>query len=254
MKKFSILTTFPEKYYTLYGKKFIETFDTYWDKTIPLYVYFEGPKDHEVYQLQNERIFILDYDTECPKQVDFEKRNAKNKKIFIDSYFNIKEAAVRFSHKVYALTYHCKKNISHYVVWLDADTITIGDVDSTWLDKLTHKNCYISTLVRVNVPIEAGFILLDTTHPYHKEFIYRYEDIYNSDKIFGYKEWHDGYLLDLLIKAMHKEEKIKIFNLSPPNYGKHGHPFVEGILGEKLDHLKGKRKQLGYSVERRKNR
>ncbi|HSG32127.1 MAG TPA: hypothetical protein VLB82_11365, partial [Thermodesulfobacteriota bacterium] len=165
-----------------------------------------------------------------------------------------KDAAVRFSHKVYALTYHCRKNLSHYVIWLDADMITTAHVTEDWLSKLTRRGAYISTLVREGFSVEAGFILLDTTHPYHKEFINRYEDIYNTDKIFSYKEWHDGYLLDLLIRTMLKEEKIKLFNLTPTNWGrKQGHPFVAGILGEKLDHLKGRRKQLGYSVER-KNR
>ena len=48
---------------------------------------------------------------------------------------------------------------------------------------------------------------------------------------------------------MEKEDNLKILNLSGDlNW----HPFVTGILGEYMDHLKGQRKKFGFSKERKR--
>ena len=51
------------------------------------------------------------------------------------------------------------------------------------------------------------------------------------------------------VRDIEKEDDLKILNLSGDlNW----HPFVTGILGEYMDHLKGERKKFGFSKERKR--
>lgn len=78
------------------------------------------------------------------------------------------------------------------------------------------------------------------------ELIRRLVMLYRTDDLFALREWHDSWAIEQVRKGLELEGALKCVSLSGA-YESTGHPFVNGPLGEKLDHCKGKRKALGRS-------
>lgn len=232
---FNVYTTFDPKDYSLYGKKFIETFLEYWPQDIKLYVYYEG-----LPELKNDRVIWVDFHKECYEQIEFVKRGLSIKQ---DSFYR---GAARFSHKAFTIIKHLESYIDRYNIWLDADSITVKNIPSDWLYSLKSDTSCVSVLMRNTRAIESGFILTDNSHKEYTTLLSNYANIYRNDEIYKLPEWHDGYILTYVIKKF----KVPYFDLSPNNEYREVHPFSAGVLGEYLDHLKGPRKADTGSIER----
>jgi hypothetical protein len=232
---FNVYTTFSPADYRLYGSRFIDTFLRYWPHNIKLYIYYEGQPE-----VINDRVIWVDFNKECYEQREFVKRGLSIKQ---DSFYR---GAARFSYKAFTIIKHLEKNLDRYNIWLDADCITVKDVNIDWLYTLKSGISCVSVLMRNTRAIESGFILTDNQHPEYNTFLSNYANIYRSDEIYRLPEWHDGYILTYVIKRF----KIPYFDLSPNNEYKEIHPFSAGVLGQYLDHLKGPRKTDSGSKER----
>lgn len=230
---FNVFSTFSPEAYHIYGEKFIQTFLEYWPEDIKLYLYYNGTT-----KINNSRII---YSREPEEQIEFAKRGMHIKQ---DDFYR---GATRFSHKAFAIINHLEKNIDRYNIWLDADSITVKNIDINWLHTLKSGSSCISVLMRNTRAIESGFILTDNKHVDYKTFLNIYSEIYRKDEIYRLPEWHDGYVLTYVIKKF----KIPYFDLSPNNEYREIHPFSAGVLGEYLDHLKGPRKTDEGSIERK---
>jgi hypothetical protein len=158
--------------------------------------------------------------------------------------------AVKFAHKVAALT-DCGEGLNDGVlIWLDADVYTHSDVTIEWLEKLFPEPAYIAWLDRERSHPECGFVMYRCSHPYHATFMERFRSIYTSGNVLKLAETHDSYVLQHLVTVKVANRKI------PPPASLSGaarrtsHPFVNGPIGEVADHLKGPRKQAGRSHQR----
>jgi hypothetical protein len=236
---YNVFTTFGPQHQKLYGKNFVETFIRNWPEEVHLYVYYE--KDAFV---ENERVHWLDYHTECPGQADFQYRN---KHIEQDSFY---KGATRFSYKAFAWIHHLEKRLDRYNIWLDADIITTKPIPYDWLKKVHKEDHAITALMRQKTyHAETGFVLFDNSMEHFNVFLEHYKDFYERDLLFKLPQWHDAYIFTVIAHDMVKEDDLKILNLSGDlNW----HPFVTGILGEYMDHLKGERKKFGFSKERKR--
>jgi hypothetical protein len=158
--------------------------------------------------------------------------------------------AVRFAHKVAALTDFAEPITDGIVIWLDADTYTHADVTVDWLEKLFPEPAYIAWLDRVHSHPECGFVMFRASHPYHASFMARFRSMYTDGDIFRLPETHDSYVLQHLVGVKVVNRKI------PPPVSLSGdarrtsHPFVNGPIGARCDHLKGPRKQIGKTPKR----
>lgn len=233
---YNVYSTFSISSYELYGKRFIESFLTYWPENIKLYLYYEG--DPEII---NNRLVWVNFNEECKEQIDFVNRG---RAIQQDFFYR---GAARFSHKAFTIINHLEKCLDRYNIWLDADSITVKNININWLNTLKSDSSCVSVLMRNTRAIESGFILTDNTHSDYTRFLDAYASIYRKDKIYKLAEWHDGYVLTYVIKVL----DIPYFDLSPNNEYREIHPFSAGILGEYLDHLKGPRKTEDSSAERK---
>lgn len=153
---------------------------------------------------------------------------------------------VKFSHKVAALTDFAIPIIAGIVTWIDADTFTHSDVSEDWLEGLFPGKGYIAWLDRVNTFPECGFVMYRASHPYHRNFMESFRRTYESGEVFKLKETHDSFVLQHLVQC-----KMNVGKIEPPvslsgDNGWH-HPFVNGPLGSRLDHMKGPRKTEGRS-------
>lgn len=243
--KIAAATTFSLKGYELYGHKVIDTFYKFWPADVDLYVYYDSPpaKGWRT-QAPNIHYVLLD----IPDLNSFKERNAKNPK---QSSKNFLCDGVRFSHKVFAYVDACLNKDADIVVWLDGDVITHRPVrKNTVLKWLGGKMA--GALFRPWMYTETGFHVFDMRHPKAAEFMGLWKEQYTQDRVWdlpgpspsnkflGYTDCHtydhvrSGFPADLW------------YNLSPAGI-KSQHPFVNGMLGEHMDHCKGDRKKTGRS-------
>lgn len=249
MSNYSVIMTFPTKYWDVYGKHSVPSFDKHWPSDINAYVYLEGQQ--EIPYEPSSRVHILNFDDYITGSKDFAERN-QDKDIFDDMVGGdiSKRQAVKFSKKVYAQLQELRNPRTRYVIYLDADLMTLQDVPTELLDNLTQGNHYNSFPDRRQRKkfTETGMMIWDTEHEMHKEWCNLYDSCYTEDKIFTFKESHDCYAFDYATFTLEEQGKITTADLG---YGVNSrHPLVAGPLGKYFDHMKGGRKHVGFSKER----
>lgn len=244
------------------GRRMTNTFVEYWPAEVTLEIYSEG--------------FTVDVDApnvierELPGwHIDWKARHANNddahgrdvskfgridrRKAKTQSY---RRDCVRFSHKVAALT-DAALNVrrdapAEWLIMIDADTLTHAPVTIEWLRSLVPvSGHYMAWLDRIGWYPECGFVMFAETHPAHADFMNRMRWIYESDNVFALSETHDSFVFQHMVKIAVTAGKFsQPFSLSGKEGRRAGsHPFVHSRLGERLDHMKGKRKFKGRSPE-----
>ena len=130
---------------------------------------------------------------------------------------------------------------ARYLLWLDADVFTHTKLSNDFLETLVHEDKYVTYLGRENNYTETGFLIFNTSHEIHQSFMNNWRNIYVTDKIFKFPQWHDGFIFDRLREYTETRHNVKNINLSP--WGKDfDHVFINSVLGDYMDHLKGDRK------------
>lgn len=247
MNDYLLVTTFNLDGYNLYGKKMLESFIHNWPNNQKILVYVENCSlDFEL--LRNERIIVKDL-LQIKELVNFKTRHKNNpsangfkkdpkKKDFLFD-------AVRFSHKVFALYDAIQNNFGKSIIWLDADTITHNKVPNDFLStNFPSENFGIAYLGRIKQYSECGWVVYHTKHPLMKNFWETFIGYYINDSIFNLTEWHDSYVFDVARKEWEAKGMINQ-NITPGFIA--GHPFINCVLGEYMDHMKGNRKKDGRS-------
>jgi len=241
----AVVTTFSATGYYDYAKRFIETFARFWPSDVSLNVYSEVPLDPP--GMPNVR--IVNMLAACPDLVEFKARHVSDPRahgILAGGGEDYRFNAVKFCHKVFALT-HAALNIDADILyWIDADGHTFAPVTHGFLDTLLPDGCYTSYLGRRNMHSECGFMAFDLRHAQNRSFMEFWREIYAEDLIFQLPEWHDSYVYDVARKFYEQKDLIASFDLRASAPDDH-HPFVNSPLGTCLDHLIGPRRKLSGS-------
>ena len=158
--------------------------------------------------------------------------------------------AVKFAHKVAALTDFAETINDGVVIWLDADTYTHSPIDHLWLEMLFPEPAYLAWLDRKNSHPECGFVMFRASHPYHRRFMEAFREIYTTGNLFKLPETHDSYVLQHLVTVKAYSGHIPAPVSLSGAAVRTSHPAINGPLGAKIDHMKGPRKQEGRSRQR----
>ena len=256
----AVITTFPEKSYKVYGERMIDSFVAHWPRNIILHVYYEGscPPD------KGDRVKYVDLHQASPDLVAF-KNKYKNDPVANGETKEVPGGvrrmpsagdkdrnkgsflwdAVRFSHKTFAVDHAIKSIDADYILWLDADTYTFRNITKEFVINLLPSNKLVNYLGRVTYP-ECGWVCYNRRHPKIKEFMKYWTDLYINDTIFKELEWHDSYLFWQCLKRIAPEDGVDIGK----GAGVEGlHVFINSVLGDYIDHMKGKRKIKGKSSQ-----
>lgn len=237
--RFHVVTTTNAEGWDQTGRRMAQSFVERWTDEAHLTVYAEG-FDVDVEGISARRLPIwLDAFKEKwggdPKHTGFRRQ-----------LYDYRFDAVKFAHKVAALTdFGCGLD-DGVMIWLDADTFTHADVTPKWLDGLFPAPSYIAWLDRQNSHPECGFVMFRCSHKYHHQFMEAFRELYVSGSVLGLPETHDSFALQHLVG-------VKVWNrmIEPPvslsGETRWHHPFVSGPLGACLDHMKGPRKFKGKS-------
>ena len=232
-----------------YGRRFVETFDKFWPQDIPLYVVSEDAL--QIGTHSPRQVSFLDLKSDAAF-TGFNQRNAENPRanggrggvtphaMDKKSGYNFKMDAIRFSKKVFAVGVVANFVPAGRLIWLDADVVTIEPVPHEFLLTLPPADAAVAYLGRIGYHSECGFVGYNLDHFATRDFIQKYVGVYASDKVFKLKEWNDCFVFDWLRVHLHLPG-YSIPHTSP------SHPFVHSVLGQYMDHLKGRRKQRGAS-------
>ena len=238
-KRFGVLTSCHAAGWEQYGRRMVETFDRFWPADVPLYLYAEQfQPDHSRPMVRRLPAWLT----------EFKARHAGNARAhgLIDGNYDFRYDCVRFAHKVAAVTDAARSVEADVLVWADADIVTHAPVGTDWLTTLFPPGPYIAWLDRDQHYPECGFYMLRCSHPAHREIMTAWQQLYETDTVFEMGETHDSHVLHQLLLKAESEGLISTHSLSGETRAR-SHPFINGPLGTRLDHLKGPRKVLGRS-------
>lgn len=234
-----VVTTMNKAGWQETGRRMAESFLRHWP--VPLTVYAE------------------DFEPDLPVEVrrlpawvsEFKAANSTNhaRNGRVGTRYDYRWDAVKFSHKVGAITDFGENLTDGVMIWLDADTFTHSEVTEEWLKNLLPDWAYLGWLDRDNNHPECGFVMYRCSHPYHRNFMQAFRNLYTGGDIFHLQETHDSFALQHLVNVKVMRQKIPLPVSLSGDPGWH-HPFVNGPLGAKLDHMKGPRKKEGRSRPR----
>jgi hypothetical protein len=243
----TVITTFGSKQYAEYAKRMVETFVQYWDKSINLVIYTDVvlPDLPPNVVTADFPSWFAPWRTRHVGDPDACGRDrARNR---AQCEYDFRRDCLRFSFKIGALT--GAPVTDSILIWMDADIMTFRPVDRNWLkDVICLENSWMSWIDRKNLYPECGFRAFDFSKVHTLRFIKELQSIYESDNVFKLAQTHDSYVIQKIVSLGNWPKPA---SLNKPQWLTVHHPFPLIPLGKRLDHLKGKRKVLGASPERK---
>lgn len=256
LQTINVITTMHRGGYEHYGREMIRAFLRYWPDTIRLTLYTEGFVPDE----KSERVEVLDLHATCPDLVAFKEANkepwqngrtgssaARDARVKLVDKYNFKFDAVKFANKVFAYCKQAARTNARYLVWLDADTVTLKPIPADFIPSLGNE--FLLYLGRRFTHSECGFMRFDMSHPGATEFFRIMQAMYETGELFTLNEWHDSFVFDAVRTVLCAAGTIQARSISSTDISRH--PFINSVLGTYMDHLKGdQRKARGSSTLR----
>lgn len=255
-KTYVVVTSFNAAGYERYGERMIDRFNHFWPENVMLVVVSED----DIPIKTGGRVHLENYGDIAPEGEHFkrkfgqfsEARGKKFEQLDDDSVlieYNYVYDAIRFSHKSFSIFGVSRKWNSDRLIWLDGDTVTTHPIDDRFLIETDPGDGHASYLGRNHMYSECGFISYNRRHPVHEPFMNQMIEEYLNGEIFLLPQWHDCWMFDIMREHFAETAGAKYRNLSA-DVADSDHPFVNCILGEYMDHLKGEeRKERGRSFE-----
>jgi hypothetical protein len=162
----------------------------------------------------------------------------------IEEGYNYRFDMVKFARKVFAIEDAASIYKTGKLFWVDADVLTFAKMSIEFLDSLLPEGVALSFLGRPLSYSECGFVGYNLDHPACRPFISEFAGVYKDiDKAKKFHEWHDSYIFD----KIRISKNIPGYNIPTPI--NRGHVFINSVLGNYMDHLKGSRKGIGKSFD-----
>ena len=242
----SVFTTWHPIGYKKYGKEFINNYLYNWPEQVHLTIYAE---DHEPDSFNADNITVLDQRTTLPELKAWQERHKDNPHA---NGWNKDETrksflwdASRFANKTFAVWHFAKHTNADVMIWCDGDVRTHTPIPAEFLHSIAPDENQLATYLGRQIWPECGWMMFNKHHPQFKDFMEYWENIYTSDDIFNYTEYHDSFIFGEIINEF-KKRGVKFRNLGSDNQS--GHIFINSELGAYMDHLKGFRKEVGKSL------
>ncbi len=224
--KIKLISTFSDAGYLEYGKNFLESCNNF-VKEIDVVIY----KDN-VNLCDRDNIKFLKLEDSSPNLLDFKKRN-KDKIVT-----NFRDDAVKFAHKVYATIHASQDTDLDYLIWLDSDVEIFQPITIDYIRNFLPTDCCISYLGRRKFA-ETGFLIFNMRHPKIKDFFNRYEWYYNTDTLYSLKEFHDGYVFNVVKNEFDSIDESFSYNISSELSKNH----FNDTFSDYIMHFKGNTKK-----------
>ena len=251
-KEVTLFTTFNAKGYQQYGKNMLRTFVERIPADTRILCYVDGFTP----DFWHESIEYRDLNTASEALFNFKRKFGKFelahgivRRKDGSLVYNYNYDAIKFCHKVFCITHALQNAGTRYAFWIDGDTIAKQPIPAGFFQSFLQNGDYTCYLGRTMMFSECGFVGYDTQHAENENFVLAYEHLFNTGDIFTLSAWHDCEAYDVARKAFESSNLFTSHNISA-HCGDTMHPFVNTILGQYMDHLKGpQRKAAGHSFE-----
>lgn len=219
-----IITTWSPEGYEQYGKGFIDTYCS----DYPLVVYVEDDKD--IPGVETRSLYDIGGCVQFLEKVKHYRPN------------HYRRDVNKFSRKVFAITDAAMKH-NGKLAFIGGDTVFHKPFEKDFLDKIIG-DAYLAYLGRDHYHSETDFLAFNTQHGVNILFMRMFKMMYTTG---AFKDLHffcDSDVFD------HIRVLLNVHTNDLNLIRDENHPFVNSILGEYCDHLKGpERKANGKSSE-----
>lgn len=221
-----VITALNDTLYNEYGHKFVDT--------------FPGTLDLQIWS-----------ETHLPiphRSLPYRDFYLKHRTRHVTSY---KYDAVRFHWKPQAVYYTLQQDyIKDYdsLLWIDADTIFLKEINDTWIKDHLHTEGIMSYMGRYNYYSECGLLYFNLRNTHTEQYVKDVWQYYTTDEVYNLQEQHDSYIWDY-VRGKHELEYNHTFRNLGVDYKVPGGHIQAHLYGEWFDHCKGKRKTVGKSAE-----
>lgn len=221
-----VITALNDTLYKQYGHKFVDT--------------FPGTLDLQIWS-----------ETHLPiphRSLPYRDFYLKHRTRHVTSY---KYDAVRFHWKPQAVYYTLQQDyIKDYdsLLWIDADTIFLKEINDTWIKDHLHTEGIMSYMGRYNYYSECGLLYFNLRNTHTEQYVKDVWQYYTTDEVYNLQEQHDSYIWDY-VRGKHELEYNHTFRNLGVDYKVPGGHIQAHLYGEWFDHCKGKRKTVGKSAE-----
>lgn len=260
MSRVAVLTSFHRAGFEAHGRQMLESFDRFWPSEVQMYAYSEDCHP----RFASERILVRDL-LQCSRDlVAFRERHRSNPRAHgwterryrlvvqwhkmriklrrVQAKDTYRWQAVRFCHKPFAIFHAARHVEADILFWLDADMLMRDQITPEVIRWLIPPDAMLSCIKRPKFS-DCCIIGFNLRHPRIGDFFEHFRQLYVSDKLFRYREYHDSYLFDI-VRQKFERQGCLTHDMSEGVGTLHGHVFDHCRLGRYMDHLKGVRKGL----------
>lgn len=253
----TVVTGWTGRGYDTLGRQFLATFERHWPRSTTLAVALDFDMCSTEEFIDNSKRKHMQIVVEhCVGLVEFADRHKDNPEAHgigePRSGWREKDRRIGYSWRFDAVKFATQLFIpeaaakhlpdGEILVWFDADVLTHRDVPEGFVEGLIGDAdiCYLGRQPKHS---EIGFWAV-RLNPLTRAFLSKMPSLYRSDLVFELREWHSAFVFDAARAMIPMKER----NLTP---GGSGHVWMKSPLARYLDHLKGDRKALGRSPERK---
>jgi hypothetical protein len=212
MKQTTFITTFSERGYNDYGKRWIDTFlENTSDVNAAIFTEFDLPSP-------DARVTVLNFDKFIPEHKSWlAEFNTAYTNATRDEYQ--RQFAIRFSYKAFVMMYAIEHMVG-YVVWLDGDCVFKPNSYSKFA-RLILENNFIAIQVdkirdndiwKSEDHAESGIVVFDLDHPDRQAFLESFKYHYDAVRMAAMIQPYDGFVIMRLCK------NINYVDLLPADY------------------------------------
>lgn len=190
----TVITTFSEDGYELYGRQMVETWLQHWPDEYNLKVYVE---DFKI--AKNSRIQQINLNKACPALLDFKKysQSLLEKNQGDDKQEKRIKKTVKWSHKVFAIDHALRSFDTDYLIYLDGDTYSFNNAPPDLGKTLCKENLLAVHFEKLlhGLHFETGLIIFNRRHERFQEFLDSYVRGYTTNEIYDMVKTWDSYWL-----------------------------------------------------------
>ncbi len=229
------ITTLNKALFENYGRKTLASWSRVLDGPIFLYI---DPKEREFWNGLGLDMNIIDFNNDSLAVInrisDYEDGLGIDKSDF-------RFSSKRFSWKVMSIWQAANDDDSF--TWIDADCI-LSDNFEVWWDQVYSKTHQISYFGRnyKKMHAETGLVYFNVRQS--RCVIDHVFNAYSDLDLYNFKEWHDAYIFTSFIR-----DRRDCYDISDKFNLRSSNPILELDRGVRISHLKGNRKQTGFTFK-----
>ena len=223
MTKINFVTSFNEEIYKVAGHHLINSIDNNWEPSLKLKCYYHklDPKNYSFKSdVSLEPLDSIEEYTEFLK-VNKEHDGTEFGKI----PYNWRLDALRWSHKVFALTEYAfelseKDAQAGWLIWIDADSVSSKRLVPDDILGMLPEACDIAFAGARDIDggryVDCSFMAFNLNKRPALDLLGDLRGAYISGEIVQYREWHDSFLIERLLN-IYKAHGMKIQDLPQIN-------------------------------------